>query len=116
LCAFADGKNRCFVGTLEDDIEEVDEEDPRTSRRDRDDGDEDDDEEDDEGQILLAISSIASAGVWAVELSPQSGVILFICDSNYSVPLLCCFATGWRLQLSSFFLFESIMIFSEAAM
>ena len=54
MCAFADGKNRCFLGTLEDDIEEVDEEEPRSSRRDGDDDDED--EEDDEGQILLAIS------------------------------------------------------------
>ena len=72
MCAFADGTNRCFVGTLEDDIEEVGEEEPRSSRRDGDDDDED--EEDDEGQILLAIYSIASVGVWAVELSSQSGV------------------------------------------
>jgi hypothetical protein len=54
VCAFADGKNWCFVATLDEEVEEVDEEDQRPSQRGRDDGDDDEDEEDDEGQILLS--------------------------------------------------------------
>jgi len=114
LCAFADGTNRCFVGTLEDDIEEVGEEEPRSSRRDGDDDDED--EEDDEGQILLAIYSIASVGVWAVELSSQSGLIfVYLSFQLFSFfALLLCY---WVEIAAVFFfsLFETIMIFFSEA-
>lgn len=47
-------ENWCFVGTLEEELEEVDEEDQQPSPRDRDDGEDDEDEEDDDGQILLS--------------------------------------------------------------
>jgi len=98
----------------EDDIEEVGEEEPRSSRRDGDDDDED--EEDDEGQILLAIYSIASVGVWAVELSSQSGLIfVYLSFQLFSFCFVALLLGGDCSCLLFFPLFETIMIFFSDA-